>query len=64
MWSQDLWRHSRWLDEQIKRLDKRIEQIAAQFYPQTMLIQQIAGVNNYLLKLRARSGRAEPPGRP
>lgn len=32
------------LDEQIKRLDKSIEQIAAQFYPQTLLIQQIAGV--------------------
>ena len=32
------------LDEQIKKLDKRIEQIAAQFYPQTLLIQQIAGV--------------------
>ena len=27
-----------------KKLDKRIEQIAAQFYPQTLLIQQIAGV--------------------
>ena len=32
------------LDEQIKKLDKRIEQIAAQFYPQTLLIHQIAGV--------------------
>jgi hypothetical protein len=32
------------LDEQIKRLDKRIEQIVAQFYPQTMLIQQITAV--------------------